>query len=48
MIGSLFAGTDESPGEVFYLMDELINPIEGWDHLAQWEGALLIDIFKKN
>ena len=37
MIGSLFAGTDESPGEVFYLMDELINPIEGWDHLEQWE-----------
>ena len=47
MIGSLFAGTDEAPGEVFYLTAELINHIEGWDHLVLWEEVLQIATFKR-
>ena len=47
MIGSLLAGTDEAPGRFFYLVAELINLIEGWDHLQQWEEARRTGIFKK-
>ena len=32
MVGSLFAGTDEAPGEVFYIKEGRINPIGVWDH----------------
>ena len=36
MVGSLLAGTDEAPGEVFYQAEELINLTEEWDQLRQW------------
>ena len=47
MVGSLLAGTDEAPGEVFYLVEEPINLTEVWVQSQQWEEARLIDIFKK-
>ena len=36
MVGSLLAGTDEAPGEVFLSREELINLTEEWDQLRQW------------
>ena len=47
MIGSLFAGTDESPGEVFLSNGRTINPIEMGSLGAMGRGSA-DDIFKKN
>ena len=47
MMGSIFAGTDESPGKNLKLMVNFIKIIEGWDQLERCPQALLIDIFKK-
>ena len=47
MMGSIFAGTDESPGKKFKKMEKFINITEAWD---QWEQCLQdrqIDTFKK-
>ena len=38
MIGSLFAGTDESPGEIFLSNEEHTNHIGVWDRWEQWEA----------
>jgi len=38
-VGSLLAGTDESPGEVFlYQGAAATNPIAAWDRWAPWPG----------
>ena len=35
MMGSIFAGTDESPGKKFRIKGKPINNIEAWDRLEQ-------------
>ncbi len=47
MIGSLLAGTDETPGEIFSIMAVPIRPIAAWDRLALWPEALPTDIFRQ-
>jgi IMP dehydrogenase len=39
MIGSLLAGTDESPGEVFCIRAAATRPIAAWARWAPWPGA---------
>ena len=46
MAGSLFAGTDESPGEVFFFKEDLISPIVEWALWELWPEVQQIDIFK--
>ena len=36
MMGSMFAGTEEAPGEVELYQGELTSPIEAWARLAPW------------
>ena len=47
MMGSIFAGTEESPGKKFKIKKNIINNIEEWDLLEQCQLDPLIDIFKK-
>jgi len=47
MVGSMIAGTDESPGEVILYQGVALNPIAAWALWAQWRAALRIDISKK-
>ena len=47
MMGSIFAGTEESPGKNLRLMVNFINNIEAWDRLEQCRLVLQIDIFKE-
>ena len=46
MVGSLLAGTEESPGEVIYIKVDHTNLIGGWVRLVQWLVGLQIDISK--
>ena len=47
MMGSIFAGTEESPGKKFKSNGKFINNIEEWVQLEQCLQDQLIDIFKK-
>ena len=47
MMGSIFAGTDESPGKKFNLKVKFIKNIEVWVLLEQCHLDQQIDIFKK-
>ena len=49
MIGGLFAGTEEAPGDVSFIKGVLINHIAEWDHLVQWHKTMVLQIviFKK-
>ena len=40
MIGGLFAGTDESPGETILYQGEVTKSIEAWAHWVQWPAGL--------
>ena len=44
MLGGMFAGTEEAPGEVELYQDERANPIVAWVQSVQWRKsrALLI------
>ena len=39
MIGSLFAGTDESPGEVYLYQGRRTRPTAAWARWARWRAA---------
>ena len=47
MMGSIFAGTDESPGKKFKFKGKVYKNIEEWDLWEQCPQVQLIDIFKK-
>ena len=48
MMGSIFAGTDESPGKKFKIKGKILfYNIEEWDQLVQCHQDLQIGIFKK-
>ena len=47
MIGSLFAGTNESPGELVLFRAEALRIIAAWGRSEQCEKAAEIDIFRK-
>ncbi len=47
MIGSLFAGTEESPGDVFYYQGRSYKSYRGMGLLEQWQEDLLTDTFKR-
>ena len=47
MMGSIFAGTDESPGKNLKVMEKFISNIEAWDLLARCQLDQLTGIFKK-
>ena len=39
MIGSLLAGTDETPGEVYLYQGALTRLIAAWDRLGRWQAG---------
>ena len=47
MVGSMIAGTDESPGEVILYQGRSFKAYRGMGSLGAMAAALLIDIFKK-
>ena len=47
MIGSLFAGTNETPGKLIKKMDNFSKVLEAWVPLELWIKGQLIDTFKK-
>ena len=47
MMGSIFAGTEESPGKKFKIKGKFINNTAEWDQLALCPQDQQIDIFKK-
>ena len=47
MIGSLFAGTDESPGEIFLSNGRTYKSYRGMGSIAAMGKVLQIGIFKK-
>jgi len=42
MVGSLLAGTDETPGEVFLWQGRSYKPIAGWARSGRWRAVPLI------
>ena len=48
MMGSIFAGTDESPGSKFKIKGKFTKNIEEWDQLEQCQLDQLTDTFKKH
>jgi hypothetical protein len=46
MMGSVFAGTEESPGETIILKEGNLNSIAAWDLWEQWLPAAATVIFK--
>ena len=47
MLGSMFAGCEEAPGDMKYFKAETIRYIEEWVLLEQWKQEVKIDISKK-
>ena len=48
MIGSLLAGTEEAPGEVFYTRAGPTKPIAAWDRWALWRAVQPIGISQQD
>jgi IMP dehydrogenase len=48
MIGSLFAGTDETPGKLVKRNGKLFKSFRGMGSVGAMNKALQIDIFKLN
>ena len=47
MVGSMIAGTDESPGEVILYQGRRSNPIVAWAALGRWHGVRQTGISRK-
>ena len=47
MMGSIFAGTDESPGKKFRIKGKLYKQYRGMGSIGQCQRDLQVDIFKK-
>jgi IMP dehydrogenase/GMP reductase len=47
MIGSLFAGTEESPGEMILYQEEATKHIVVWDRSERWGREAAIVMVKR-
>jgi IMP dehydrogenase len=48
MVGSLLAGTDETPGEVFLCQGRSTRPIAAWARSPRWRAARAERYFQQN